>query len=90
MGTVLLAIVGNVAELATESFQFCFGVVPLEFISASDLRKRNHQCIKTRHRLTLTLSKSAALVWGFSAGLLSWSDRGVDCDLEGDGMAGIN
>jgi len=38
MGTILLAIVGNVTELATEGFQFCFSVVPLEFISASDLR----------------------------------------------------
>ena len=38
METILLAIVGNVTELATEGFQFCFSVVPLEFISASDLR----------------------------------------------------
>ena len=37
MGTVLLAIVGNIAELVTEGFQLCFGVVFLKFIYASDL-----------------------------------------------------
>ena len=38
MASVLFAIVGNVAELVMEGFQFCFGVVLLKFVSASDLR----------------------------------------------------
>jgi hypothetical protein len=87
MGTVLLAIVGDVAELATEGFQLCFGVVFLKFIYASDLG--NATIIDNESKFDvaiLTLSTSAALVLEFSACLPSWSDRAIDCDLEGDGM----
>ena len=82
MGTVAA---GDVAELATEGFQLCFGVVFLKFIYASDLGDATINELKFDIAI-LTLSKSAALVLEFSAGLPSWSDRAVDCDLEGDGM----
>jgi len=37
MESVLFAIIGNIAELAAERPQFCFGVVLIKFVSASDL-----------------------------------------------------
>ena len=33
----LIIVVGDIAELATESIQFGFGVVPLKFVSARNL-----------------------------------------------------